>query len=339
MKISKMISGFIFASLVSGCGSGDSETDHTVPGDLGSETATGVWSEKTPPTTDRSGFRNVSIDGKVYVMGGFDKGSRLSLVEEFDISTQTWTNCGMPAPGNGCASMITARSGFGATVVEGIIYIFGGRSGPTTWINVVEAYDPANNIWTAKADMPTTRDGMGVVASGTEIYLIGGAVFTALDDIEVYDTLADSWSVKSPIPIEYVATDFAVSYLNGKIYLTGGYDYDASLMSVKYLKRVVEYDPAIEEWVLKEPMKTVRSGHASLTLANKIYVFSGESSYCEATNIVEVYDADKNNWRLETEMPSIIKGCDDIAVAGSNGKAYVTWGSFFGNANFAEFTP
>lgn len=339
MKISKIIGGFILASLVAGCSSENSETDPTVSGDPGTETATGVWSEKAPTPTARSGFRNVAINGKVYVMGGFSGGSRLGLVEEFDTSTQTWTNCGMPAPDNGCASMITARSGFGATVVDGIIYIFGGRSEPTTWINVVEAYDPANNIWTAKADMPTTRDGIGVVAIGTEIYLIGGTVFAALDDIEVYDTLADSWSVKSPIPTEYVAADFAVSYLNGKIYLTGGYDYDASLISTKYLKKVVEYDPVTEEWVSKAPMKTARSGHASLTLANKIYVFSGESSYCDATNIVEVYDADKNNWLLETEIPGTVGGCDDIAVAGSNGKAYIASGSFFGNANFAEFTP
>ena len=42
---------------------------------------------------------------------------------------------------------------------------------PEAW-----AYDPSSDAWTALPDMPNPRHGLGAVAVGEDIYVIGGAL-------------------------------------------------------------------------------------------------------------------------------------------------------------------
>ena len=71
----------------------------------------GWWCSWPPPhSTAPSMGRSVAmVDGKLYAVGGFDGTNRLSSVECFDPSTGQWS---------GVAAMSTARSYFGAAVVE-----------------------------------------------------------------------------------------------------------------------------------------------------------------------------------------------------------------------------
>ena len=62
--------------------------------------------------------------------------------------------------------------------LNGKLYAFGGEffndgGGvyPEAW-----AYDPATDAWTALPDMPHPRHGLGAVALGEDIYVIGGAL-------------------------------------------------------------------------------------------------------------------------------------------------------------------
>ena len=50
-----------------------------------------------------------------------------------------------------------------ATSINGSIYVLGGERLQGTFDNN-ERYDPANNMWTVEAPMPTARHGLGVVS-------------------------------------------------------------------------------------------------------------------------------------------------------------------------------
>ncbi len=81
-----------------------------------------------------------------------------------DVSAGRWS----PA-----APMPTARSGIGAAVVEGRIYLVGGEAPEGTFAQV-EMLDPAAGTWTREPDLPTPRHGLGVVGFAGRVYVLAG---------------------------------------------------------------------------------------------------------------------------------------------------------------------
>jgi N-acetylneuraminic acid mutarotase len=172
------------------------------------------------------------VNNKIYAIGGEGV---LTRVEEYDPTTNTWTNCGTPAPGNNCASMPTGRRQLAVGVVNNKIYAIGGTGGETK----VEEYDPATNTWTTKASMPTARYGLAIGVVNNNIYTIGGYGSSgALTTVEEYSPATDQWMTKVSMPT--ARHDPAIGVINNKIYVIGGSpDNDAS-----FLTTVEEYDPA-----------------------------------------------------------------------------------------------
>jgi hypothetical protein len=59
-----------------------------------------------------------------------------------------------------------------AASADGKLYVFEGEI-PAVFAQT-EEYDPAARVWRRVADMPTPRHGMGAVANGELIHVIGG---------------------------------------------------------------------------------------------------------------------------------------------------------------------
>ena len=110
------------------------------------------------------------IDGKLYVVGGRTvTGGNVTANEVFDPETSQWKTL---------APMPNAQGGIAAAALEGRLYVFGGEffnnSGggvyPESW-----EYNPATDTWSAIADMPVPRHGLGAVTVGNEVFVIAGA--------------------------------------------------------------------------------------------------------------------------------------------------------------------
>ncbi len=87
------------------------------------------------------------------------------------------------------ADMPTPRYNHGASVVNGIIYVFGGMDSDRQPLDSVEAYDPATDTWTTKNSMPVSCSIANSVTINGLIYVYGGE-----NGIMVYDPLTDAWS-------------------------------------------------------------------------------------------------------------------------------------------------
>jgi N-acetylneuraminic acid mutarotase len=137
---------------------------------------TDTWSKKADMPTARILFSTNVVDGKIYAIGGvLGTKACLSTVEAYDPATDTWTTK-TPMP--------TARYAHASAVVDGKIYVIGGgpvgganHAGPAG-LSVVEAYDPATDTWTRKADIPLPRGLLSASAVGGKIYAIGGKTTT-----------------------------------------------------------------------------------------------------------------------------------------------------------------
>ena len=121
-----------------------------------------------------------AVNGKIYVIGGrvgaafIGIGSDISVVEEYDPSTDKW---GVPR-----ARMPTTRSALGYGTYNGRIYVAGGEFQDPHMMATfrsVEAYDPASNTWSIMPSMPVSRHGLAAGVIGNRLLLVGGDVQSA----------------------------------------------------------------------------------------------------------------------------------------------------------------
>lgn len=161
--------------------------------------ASDSWRLTTPYPTTINHAAAVGLDGVLYVIGGqTNAGGRneqsryTSAVYAFDPKTERWT----PR-----APMPTARSAMALGVIDGKIYVAGGRPPHGHDFAV---YDPKADRWTTLPDMPTARNHIAAAAIGGKLYVAGGrfgggfrSEITAA--LEMYDPGTNAWTAKRPM--------------------------------------------------------------------------------------------------------------------------------------------
>jgi N-acetylneuraminic acid mutarotase len=174
------------------------------------------WKALAPMPTPRGAAVAAAVGGRIYVIGGAAnhpgapvsglQPSRphraLATVEEYDPATNTW-RARSPMP--------TARNHSAVGVVNGKIYVLGGRLGSAfisaaSNTDVVEEYDPASDQWGAlRAPMPTPRSAVAWGVHRGRIYVAGGEVrsdrLTAtFHALEAYEPASNSWLILPRMP-------------------------------------------------------------------------------------------------------------------------------------------
>jgi len=270
-----------------------------------------LWVTKTQMPTPRSYFAAAAVNGKIYVIGGYDFNTygRLATVEEYDPATNTWALTPK-------ASMQAPRSGLAAAVVNNKIYAIGGRDESS--LTTVEEYDPETDRWETKANMPTARSALATVTVNNRIYVIGGVNGSNhFDDVEEYDPETNTWQTKTNMPTARSA--LAAVAVNNKIYAIGGQK--GSSLSWEN----EEYDPATDSWRSRAPMNHERNFLASGAVNGKIYAIGGTPLPFEdvTDDLNEEYDPAKNRWDYKVLMPTGRKG---HVIAVVDNKIYVLGG-------------
>jgi N-acetylneuraminic acid mutarotase len=208
-------------------------------------------------------------NGRLYVIGGElgnPSGSPVqSEVYMLDEGADAW----LPK-----APMPTARSGGGSAVIDGKIYVAGGRPPRGSDLAV---YDPGADAWTVLPDIPTQRNHLGVAAIGGRLYVaggrFGGGVGSEMTDIlEIYDPATSTW--KGGAPLLAPRAGVTVGVANGCLYLIGGEGNDADPMGV--FDRNERYDPATNSWSSLPPLPLAMHGITGAAyLDGLIYVPGG----------------------------------------------------------------
>jgi N-acetylneuraminic acid mutarotase len=256
------------------------------------------------------------VDGKIYAIGGSPGLPGVAWVEEYDPGTDTWTwKTDMP----------TARSTAASSVVNGMIYVIGGRTALFgVPLSTVEQYDPATDTWTTKANMPTAR-GLGISSSvvNGKIYVFGGGLSyqgTPLSTVEQYDPATDTWTSKADMPTATV--NASASAANGRIYVIGGSP--GGSQWYQGISTVREYDPATDTWTPKADMPTARTALSTSVVNGRIYAIGGRfGNNRSAFSTVEEYDPATDTWTPKAGMPTERLRLTTSVV---NGKIYAIGG-------------
>jgi N-acetylneuraminic acid mutarotase len=193
------------------------------------------WSKGPDLPTARGALTATAHENKIYAIGGAKNPTystpelrptvpveNLATNEVFDIATGTWS----PA-----APMLTARNHHGASLIDGKIYVVGGRIGSTFIIGLSnnvstnEVYDIGKNTWAAVLGMPTPRSGVGTAVLNGRMHVLGGEAY--LNDLvgtyrthEAFDPKTNAWQRLPPMPTP--RHGLAVAEIGGKMYAVSG---------------------------------------------------------------------------------------------------------------------
>lgn len=171
------------------------------------------WREGIPIPYPSAEGVFASISDRLYLVGGrmrAHEGARhfndhvdtaRGLV--FDPATERWS---------AIADAPTARNSAAAAVIDGRLYVIGGRQavkqadGSLRQVNVphLEVYDPNTDRWSVGAPLPQAQGGLAAAAHGGRLYVFGGEQWVperkVFDNAWVYDPATDRWRALPPLP-------------------------------------------------------------------------------------------------------------------------------------------
>ena len=285
------------------------------------------WEAVAPINTARTQFAAGSVDGKIYIFGGnASNGDNLKSTETLDLINPTaWSTLADNDNHNGQG--VEELTGTG---MAGKFYVFGAYGGGTVF-NLSDEYNPANNTWTSKANMPTTRSSAVAVAYKNEIFVFGGYVGNNNQKaVEAYNPEADTWRTVTNMP--KFRSSPAVAVVDDVSYVIGG----ALKSTRKAYNNVYAYDFNANNWKASKltPLPTPRMfsyGHAAPVLNGKIYLIGGgivRKNGVTPSNKVEIYDPVSNTWQTGPALPNpvlfgatVVANNDIYVISGQSTKA------------------
>ena len=265
--------------------------------------------------TPRYGAAAVADGDSIFVIGGQNRGGILDDIERFDVRTHEVTT--LPVK-------LIPRHHQGAVLVDGKIYVFGGRGYPLPGASgieeALEIYDPATGRLTEGAPMPWPHANFAAAALGGKIYAFGGVIGGRAADVrevnrtDVYDLATNSWSRGVPMPDLRETRTAAV--VGDAIVVAGGY----RVPDISRGVRTVEaFTPATQRWSDLPDLAEPVSANSAALLGPYLYLFG---NYDPADEIL-AYDLGTHQ---STVLKHLLAPASESTAVAVDGRIYVIGG-------------
>jgi hypothetical protein len=143
----------------------------------------------------------LALDGRIHLVTGSlhgpDRQGATGTHLVYDPAADAWSEAA-PAP--------TARSSATGAVIDGRLYVAGGRTTTDGVTNrgALERYDPDADAWTALRPLPQPAGGLAGAALDGTLYVFGGEYFDdgggVYEQTWAYRPAADAWTALPPMP-------------------------------------------------------------------------------------------------------------------------------------------
>ena len=133
--------------------------------------ATNTWTTGTPMPDVRAFMASGYFNGKIYLVGGYSTGNvRPGVPPDLGVRPgRQHLRTRSPS--------IPAAAGFGGAgsgVINGHLYVTGGRDANNTVIATTWDYDIAADTWTPRANLPSANNVPGSAVIGGKLWIFGG---------------------------------------------------------------------------------------------------------------------------------------------------------------------
>ena len=146
-----------------------------------------------------------------------------------------------------------------------------------------------NSLWAERAQMPTRRTGLALIATRDLVYAIGGeGPDGATAVVEVYDTFADTWTrvAAKPTAVAYVSA----GAVGSSLILPGGCLGEGAATAV-----VEVYDTSADTWSEVASLPIPICAYALAVHGDKVFVFGGTDGQ-EVVRTTYAYDYAADVW-------------------------------------------
>ncbi|HEX3671519.1 MAG TPA: hypothetical protein VHT92_07435 [Candidatus Cybelea sp.] len=276
----------------------------------------GSWSNGPALPVARSEVAVATLDGRVYVIGGYANGNADQTLVQ--VSQPFARPPGTPyititfLPWRDVAPLPRGLNHIGAVGYGGKIYTFGGFAAQNgAAVNDANVYDPIGDKWSPIAPLPHALGSVSIAVLGDQIQLVGGRDVHSVRSHYVYDPATNRYSELAPLPVG--RDHMGLAPYACKLYAIGG-RIDTPAHNTNY---VDIYDPKKNAWTSGRPMPTARSGMAVAVYRNVVFAIGGEArgmARAFATN--DGYDPVTNLWGKYAPMPEGRHGTGAAVIGG-----------------------
>ena len=221
----------------------------------------------------------VTLDDKLYVIGGYDGQTYHRSAWYLDLKTLQWHN--LPP-------MHFRRCYVSIAVLDNAIYVMGGFDGENAnqRLSACEKLEPSTNQWTMIRPMTKKRSDASAICYEDKVFIVGG--FNGenyINTVECYDPVQDHWNVL-PYKMKSHRGGLGCAILKGILYAIGGNNGKARLETVECL----DLKDMKKGWHPAPSMHTRRSNFGICNHDNKYIFVAGGYHSPTTTNESEWFD-------------------------------------------------
>lgn len=193
------------------------------------------------------------------------------------------------------ASMSVGRRFPAMGVINGLLYVAGGKDAALTTRKTLEVYNPATNSWLTRKDMLTARVGAQNGVINGLLYVAGGnnSSGTSLATVEMYNPATNTWVTRASMPAPKSFGASAV--INGILYVAGGASTGGQTAAV------YAYDPVANTWSPRASLPAVRNDLIGVELDGLMYVIGGQQVNTN-DGALQAYDPVSDTWSSRATM-------------------------------------
>jgi N-acetylneuraminic acid mutarotase len=245
------------------------------------------WVSGTPTPVANAQQAAATIDGVLYMVGGFNTGV-LANLSAYDPVTKVWTTKSpMPQP---------RYAGNGAGVINGKLYVAGGwtPSNPALPHNDLFIYDPVSNSWTSGASLSHLSGcgATGVIDGKLYVYSPCNGFSGYVQTLDVYNPATNAWTNLASSAAQHVKPGWGV--INSKLYIAGGGTATANAGNA-----VEVYDPVANTWTTLAPMPiAVTNPFSYATTDGRLLVLGGADATGSPLTTSQLYNPVTNKWSM-----------------------------------------
>lgn len=255
------------------------------------------WVYTTPMQEKRKHAATVTVDGKIYVLGGENTSGSLKTFEVYDTEKKTWhTLPAYPGTQTGIckAAMIACHNE---------IYVIGGQTDTSTKAQLlpsVYAFDTETKQWQKKADLVEGRTNLAAAVCKDTVYAFTKA--GATDKVEIYNLKTDT---RETVVMPDTSTVIAAASVDNRVLVLK--EKGESMYWTEYLPEdnIFEEDGTVCPFAVSDAYGT------PVVISGKIYMVKEEE-----TKEVLVYDVYTDEWSRVSAM-NLTKKNSSLAVSGN----------------------
>ncbi|KAK3096994.1 hypothetical protein FSP39_005475, partial [Pinctada imbricata] len=297
----------------------------------------------------REGQCCCGVENKLYIFGGVLQGEGMDLVESNDLlcfekDKNLWEKVeakGSPPPPRISGSLVA---------VGRRVYLFGGLSHTSGWLNDLYVYDIDTSTWCQveyKGSCPSARDKLQGCAVGKSIYYFGGfgpkqndlmdddeewedeedeedlpdqeaAAFGWFNDLFVFDTETSTWSqpMQLNLGVPSARAAHGMCAVDNCLVIFGGKDMEGRQNDIHI------FDTVSRKWktdlVMKGKPPTPRSFHTTTAVGKRVVIIGGRGQDDQHLSDFEIFDLETQEWlqpKVTGDVPSG-RGQHSVAVVG-----------------------